>query len=315
MTSPTGEALVPPRERLMGILRSAGQKLLLVAMGLSVMLVLVLMHLRTDLHAAMAPLGPQLSSTGMLQALLDREQPISGEDRVLVINGQRLHLSTEVVDLAVEEALEASLADCPTRDELGGPVSAAGRGYALCVHSTTLASGVEPSLTERLETFRDTLDLADLGRLEYVYAEEREGGRTAMLRLASGEELDIDHLLPQQGDAMGMDPVGIPRPPDGRRILHSFEEGLPYAVTIYGRSERTVAQLQQWYRTHVDRTLWHEVDTAAQAEAQAVDISDIDMMVFVPNDDPTRFALVDFEERPASDSQAEGTMIMIAEAR
>lgn len=315
MTTALPEHKPRPRERFRAAVRSLGEKLLLVALGLGVMVVVVLLHLRTDLHEAMAPVGPQLSDTGMLQTLLDREQPISGDARVLVINGQRLYLSTEIVEAPLDEALAGALLDCPTREELGGPVMGDEGGYGLCIHPSPTDSTGLSALTERLETFRDTLDIADLGRLEYIYGERREGGRTALLRLESGEELDIDSLLPVEGDAMGADPEGIPRPPDGRRVLHSFEEGLPYSVTIYGRSARTVTELQIWYRTHIDRAIWREVDTASQAEARGVDLSDVNMMVFVPHADPTRFALVNFEERPANDSQIEGTMVTIAEAR
>jgi hypothetical protein len=302
-----------PRGRVVGWLRRLGEKLLLVALGLVVFAVVMLLRLRGDVHEAMAPVGPQLSSTGMLQALLDRDEPESAEDRVLVINGQRLHLNAEVVDEPVAQALDTALADCPTLDEIGGPVSAGDRGYGLCMH-TTDRDGNSLSLTERLESFRETLDFADLGRLEYIYAEEREGGRTALLRLESGEVLDLDNLLPVEGDASGTDPDGIPRPPDGRRVLHAYEDGMPYFVTVYGRSERTVAELQTWYRANVNHDLWREIDTATQAEERGIDLTGVDMMVFVPVADPTRFALVGFEARPGSETQREGSTVSIVEA-
>ncbi|MDH5490823.1 MAG: hypothetical protein OEY14_02505, partial [Myxococcales bacterium] len=122
LSKPSPLAKAPGRDWVWAKLRVLGRRLLVVALISFVLLALVLLHLRSDLHHALAPLGPQLANSGMLQALLDREEPVSGEDRVLVINGQRLQVATEVIDAPIGEALETALADCPTREELGGPI-------------------------------------------------------------------------------------------------------------------------------------------------------------------------------------------------
>lgn len=315
MTTPTPMFEGTLRERFGGVLRGLAQKLALGLFGLLVVVVVMLLNLRGDVHRVLAPLGPQLSSSGMLRALLDRDEPTSGDDRVLVINGQRLHIAIETVEAPVAEALAAALDDCPTRDELGAPVSGGGTGYGLCMHPRPDDAVSGTSLSDRVGAFGDSHDIADLGRLEYIYAETLDGGGTALLRLTSGDSLDLDRLLPTEGDVTGTDPEGIPRPPDGRRALHSYEEGLPYSVTVYGRSERTVAQLQGWYRRHVDSDLWLEVDTAAEAERQGVDISGVNSLIFVGRDDPLDFVLVSFTARPRSEQQDAGTMVTISQAR
>lgn len=308
---PTPTHVLPPRPKPRGVLRGLLEKLLLASLGLGVVAIVLLLNLRGDFHRAVAPLGPQLSGSGMLAALLRREQSTSGEDRVLVINGQRLHISIERVDKNVADALEGSLGDCPTRHELGGPVAGERSGYGVCLHPNE----AELSMPERLRNFGETRDIADLGRLEYVYGEELEGGATALLHLSSSDELNLDRLMPTEGDVMGTDPEGIPRPPDGRRALHSYEEGLPYAVTVYGRSSRTVPQLQRWYRQNVDSSLWYELDTAAEAERQGVDLDGNDALFFMDRQDPLKFVLVSFAERPRSELLAAGTMVTVAQAR
>ncbi|MBO6937134.1 MAG: hypothetical protein JJ863_19345 [Deltaproteobacteria bacterium] len=290
-------------------------KAMVVMLVVAVALVVVLfLRVRGEIHAALGPLGAQLDQAGLLDELLQQDQPISGDDRVLVINGQRLHLETDTVDKTVADALNAFLESCPTGNQLGQPVMDEDRGYAICAHPP---EGEDSSLTDRLEAFRETSDIGQLGRLEYAYATSfGDGGKTSILRLASSDRFEIDELMPSDGhDVQGSDPHDFPRPPDGPRVLHSFEEGLPYALYVYGRSQRTPAELTQWYRNEVDREIWVELDLQAEAERRGVDVDVEGSLVFARRGEPTRFVMVELEEQEENERRPGRTMVAIAEAR
>lgn len=285
--------------------------MLVIAVALVVVLFL---RVRGEIHRTLGPLGAQLDQAGLLDELLAQDQPISGEDRVLVINGQRLRLETQTVSEPVADALNAFMESCPSGSQLGQPVMDEDRGYAICAHPP---AGTSSSLTDRLEAFQETSDIGQLGRLEYAYATSfGDGGKTSILRLASTDRFEIDELIPPDGrDVMGADPIDFPRPPDGPRVLHSFEEGLPYALYVYGRSQRSPAELAQWYRNEVDRETWVELDLEAEAERRGVHADVEGSLVFARRDEPTRFVLVELKEPDNTSQRAGRTMIAIAEAR
>lgn len=278
------------------------------------LVVVLFLRLRGEIHQSLGPLGARLDQAGLLDELLAQEQPISGDERVLVINGQRLGLETETVDRPVAEALNAFMEACPTGARLGQPVVDDDRGYAICAHPP---AGSSSSLTDRLQAFRDTSDIGQLGRLEYAYATAfGDGGKTSVLRLASSERFEIDELIPSGGrDAQGSDPTDFPRPPDGPRVLHSFEEGLPYALYVYGRSQRSPGELAQWYRNEVDRAIWDELDVEGEATRRGLEVDTEGSLVFARKDDHTRFVLVELKEQPESERRPGRTMVAIAEAR
>lgn len=302
--------VIDERPWLKRILRALAA-MIVIALALVVVLFL---RVRGEIHQALGPLGAQLDQAGLLDELLREDQPISGEDRVLVINGQRLNLETETVDQPVAEALNRFMESCPAGAQLGQPVLSDDRGYAICAHPP---DGESSSLTDRIEAFRDTSDIGALGRLEYAYATSfGDGGKTSMLRLASSDRFELDELIPADGrDAMGSDPHEFPRPPDGPRVLHSFEEGLPYALYVYGRSRRTPEELTQWYRNEVDREIWIELDLQAEADRRGIPANVAGSLVFARRDEPTRFVMVELKEREANERRPGRTMVAIAEAR
>lgn len=281
--------------------------------AMAVTVVVVLLRMRGELHHSLGPLGAQLTQAGLLDELLEHEQPISGEDRVLVLNGQRLSLDTERVAASVETVLEEFLEECPSGSQLGPPVISDGRGYAICARPP---EGSSDSLTSRLEMFQDTYDLGRLGQLEYAYAMEDANGKTSVLHLSSGDQFAVDQLLPPPGgDVAGEDPSDFPRPPDGVRVLHSYEDGLPYSLFVYGRSEKTPDELRAWYRAHVDDSVWVELDLDAEAERRGIRTTEARPLVFARRTELTSFVLVELEERPPSEFRSGRTMVAIAEAR
>lgn len=276
------------------------------------------LRFRTELHRGMAPIGPRLAAAGFMQQLeMDDERPPG--PRVLVLNGQRLQVRTEVVEASLEEALAQREEECPTREELGPGQQSDTDGYTICLHDETDPGPLD--LGSRMDDFMDTMDVADLGTIQYVYGQESERGRTMLLTLETTETFRLDQLIPMEGDAQGSDPEDVPRPPDGRRIMHAFEENGPYYATIYGRSAMTVHDLTRWYMDNMDQALWTRVDYAAVAEARGETIpDDVDMLFYRRNNDPQRFVAIDLEaveiREDDEGNPLEGqTMVTILEAR
>jgi len=298
--------------RVLVFVRSWGRRTLWVLLALAVIVVVTSLRLKSNLHDALGPLGPRLSNAGMLDHLLNLPNPVSGDPRVLVLNGQHLLFDTRVSDESMDQVLDESLENCPTRQELGGPVGSDGRGYTVCIHPNPTAHGA-PSLSSRIRTFGATLDMASFGTFEYVYAEQH-GARTALIRMRSTEDLDVQALVPIDGDAPGVDLADFPRPPAGRRVLQAYEEGQPYRLTIFSRSEQTVAQLQHWYRQHVNTETWHEADVDAVARERHMALERGHGLIFWRKEDPTRFTLVSFDALPAKGETPAGTTVAIAEA-
>lgn len=74
-------------------------------------------------------------------------------------------------------------------------------------------------ISERLERFAESGDLASFGRLRYAWIEGTESGGSAVLSLWSDEALPLLDRFPAQGDAPGSDLPGVTRVPGGRRLL------------------------------------------------------------------------------------------------
>ncbi|MAQ19624.1 MAG: hypothetical protein CMN30_33080 [Sandaracinus sp.] len=281
--------------------------------GLLATMVIFYLRIRGQLHETLGPVGPQLQQAGLLQDLLDREQPISSDEgRTLVINGQRFTLGTESYDAPVGDALAEFMTACPTGSQMGEPMVGPTHGYAICARAP---EGSDEDLATRIQAFGETSDIGRLGRIEYAYAVAGETGKTSVLHLSSTDALELDELVPLGGrDAIGSDPADFPRPPDGGRVLHSFEEGLPYAYYVYGRSEKSADELRAWYRANVDQTIWTELDIAAVAEERGETASE-DSLFFARREDLTRYVVVELRERPPHELRPGRTMVAIAEAQ
>jgi hypothetical protein len=195
--------------------------------------------------------------------------------RDLVLNGQTLRFSsgtanrsvTEVLDTfearcgAVDGALEDQVAqlraDHPEVDagELEeSPVlreQHGGEGFVAC-----LDLGAEPvsaqELAERVARFGQTGDVAAIGDMRYVFAEEYaiEGRtRTHFVAMWTNGAFDLDRMFPAEGDAPGVDLEDVARPPRARRTLSGFERGQPYTMTVYASRESEAALESHFRRT------------------------------------------------------------------
>lgn len=85
---------------------------------------------------------------------------------------------------------------------------------------------------QRVQRFTESGDFSDIGHIRYAFAERGERG-THVVALWSDGPVPLRRMFPQKGDAPGVDPQEVPRPPEARRILSAAEQGQPYSVTVY----------------------------------------------------------------------------------
>ncbi len=228
-------------------------------------------------HHARAQVGEVLFGMGEEMLRYEGAHRIDAP-RTLVLNGQPIRLASAVTRHDLDRVLDWYEARCTEHDgELGEQIREivegnpeiddvdsslfdatlreqdGGRGFVACLDTGTERLDVE-SLAERFEKFRRSLDVSELGDLRYIYGEENEDG-TFFVAFWTEGSFRIAEMFPAQGDAPGRDPDGVPRPPDGRRILSAWEDGQPQSVTMYGESRKGPDDLERWYRERMDG--WH----------------------------------------------------------
>ncbi|UJR87101.1 hypothetical protein [Sandaracinus amylolyticus] len=134
-----------------------------------------------------------------------------------------------------------------------------GVGFVACLDLGHERADVDV-FVQRFRRFRQTRDLHDLGDLRYVYVEPASNDRTHFVAIWSEGSLRFDQLMPETGDAPGVDPTDIPRPPGARRVVSAREEGIDEVATIYQGSELEEGQLESFYRRELPAYGWRVLD-------------------------------------------------------
>jgi hypothetical protein len=110
-------------------------------------------------------------------------------------------------------------------------------------------------MNEILKALAETGDLSVLGEFRYVFAERRKDGRTKVVSMRNEGPFNLSRMFPATGDADGSDSRVLPRPPDARRTLSAFAEGMPYALRTYD-SGKSRAELQAFYGAWMKASGW-----------------------------------------------------------
>lgn len=182
------------------------------------------------------------------------------------INGQTMFVAVTETDRSVEETLNFFERGCQAMnvgfDRLGEKLSEAKRdeladklgvpslsslgvisertgegeqleGVVICLAANETRRGIP--LTDRLQSFLDTGDLAEVGELRYIYARKASEGNGTHLRVLWTEgSFDFFHMFNGDGeDAPGTDPSGAPRPPRASRLIDASVQGQPYNLWLY----------------------------------------------------------------------------------
>ena len=175
--------------------------------------------------------------------------------RALVINGARLRMRTGSTPDSIDAVLDAHAEPCRSDGVTPDPMvrtRRADQGFIGCIVPRR-----EP-LLERLRMLDETQDFAALGELRFAWAMRSPTG-TRYVAIASEGELKLPAMFPANSDAPGIDPPRLPRPPNARRLLTSWQEGQAPMLVSY-RSELTLVDVLTRYtaalsaaRLRVDR--------------------------------------------------------------
>jgi hypothetical protein len=219
-------------------------------------------------HTAQAALGERLLGFGSELSRLEGFH-LTTTPRTVSLNGAQLDLVVATTNLSVAETLDRLEAICDQRGGVDGQTllpklfhqaapthpswlsghlrhESARDGVLACL-DTGGALGLE-ALTTRLQAFASSGDLSRLGALRYATA-RRTGNVTTVLFVWTEGALPLRTMFSKQGDAPGVDPIGVPRPIGAERILSGIEHGAPYSLTAYRTRASTPEALLAWYRT------------------------------------------------------------------
>jgi hypothetical protein len=228
-----------------------------------------------DLREGTLQAGRELASLG----------DVLGTTKTLFINGAAMNVSNalttqspkEVIDrfesvcrehpqllaraLAdVPAAMQADLAnDIPDESVRSGILRAEANGDGAITCFMDDRSSSLRELPERLRAFSRSYDLAELGRLRYVYATRVDDHTTRVTTVWTDGHASLKEMFPASGDAAGMDIASAPRPPSSRRILSAASAQVPFGVYIYD-SALSEASLHAFYDEQMKSLGWTVVE-------------------------------------------------------
>ncbi|MEM1414892.1 MAG: hypothetical protein AAGH15_08325 [Myxococcota bacterium] len=273
-------------------------------------------------------LGAQLEDTTALLALATRDpagSPVrrpgdaTGE-RVLVINGQRVRITTGASTTNLEGFLAGVDARCARGDGLAGEGAEAlgparrrmqdDVGFVACLDVGRDELDLAAWRT-RLAALQETGDLSALGDFRYTYATRRGEGETRFVRLEVIDSLRLEALSPERGrDVPGPELAQLPRPPGGDRILSAYEEREPYLVSMFAGVPEEPEAFVGRYRALLDPGVWQEVDLPEGRATPG--------LFLLHREEPARFAFVHVRRAADDDAAPEEalrTMVTVVEAR
>jgi hypothetical protein len=107
------------------------------------------------------------------------------------------------------------------------------------------------SIWQRVKKLADTGKLGALGAFRYLRASKVRGSNlTRVLAISSNGDLDIDAMMPDEGDARGSDPRVASRPPEATRVFSARVVGSGQGAYMYDSKLDTTTLLK-----HYDDTL------------------------------------------------------------
>ena len=243
--------------------------------------------------------------------------------RSIRINGQSVHVFASTEPLDVEEVLDQVESACREGSPTGGMfhgLSSAARAQLPIDPADARAAGVlreedgdagvvacvvrEDSQTPgtavmaaRMQEFMHSGDLGAIGKLRYVFARAREGGKSHVIAAWTDGKFDVSALMSKNGqDTPGADSAYLSRPADSVRLLTADVEGIPYALRLYDAAGRPAEVLESYHASMVQNG-WVPVPGDAQ-NARSFQRGPVDAMVMVqPNRDRTMVSLVEMRPR------------------
>lgn len=234
-------------------------------------------------HGARAQLSDRLMDLGG-RMMVYAEARHQDAPRDLVLNGETLRFSSGTTGHTTQQVLDYYEARCAEVDgsltqqmqalrdahpEVDREVPRAPtmreddglRGYVACLDMGDEEVSLD-DLIERIGTYGRTGDVAAIGEVRFVFAEQMGEGAersTHFVTMWTEGSFDVGNMFPAEGDVPGVDVPGVPRPPATRRILESYERGEPQRLTVYEKP-RTESELEGFYRTALSRDGWSLIE-------------------------------------------------------
>ncbi|AKT36526.1 hypothetical protein [Chondromyces crocatus] len=217
-----------------------------------------------------------------------------GHHTPLLLNGQRIFVSSTVQPVDHEDVLDRVAARCDetplelaealpglpeeTRKELTelqrarasvGVIrhSNGKRGMVACFMRPEGSTGMGARVSA-LNAFVASGDLSAFGNLRYVFAERTEEGGTHVVTAWTDGKFNLFDMVPEGADTPGSDLPGVPRPMRSVRVLTATAEGVAYSVRIYDAAAPAEAIVAQYDRDLIEDG-W-EILAAKMATGQRV---------------------------------------------
>jgi hypothetical protein len=131
-----------------------------------------------------------------------------------------------------------------------------GNGDSGAIICFTQASGAPADAMAAWTAFKQTGELSNVGNLRYAYAARTKQSTHVMTAWTEGRfNFNTFAGGPKTADAPGYDPVGIPRPPEARRVVTASIAGTPYGMHMY-ESKSGVAEVLAFYDTKMTDAGW-----------------------------------------------------------
>ena len=173
--------------------------------------------------------------------------------RTLIVNGARLRLRSGTTTDGIDVVLDNQSASCRPIGAEHNPIvrtRRADQGLAGCVVPRQGQHWIEG-----VRAWIASQDLAALGELRVTWAMTSPHG-TRYVTVASDGPLVLPEMFPEDGDAPGFDLPALPRPPEARRLLSTWQHGATPLLLSY-QSTLPLRELQTRYAevlgAHVER--------------------------------------------------------------
>lgn len=207
----------------------------------------------------------------MLQDLSDS----LGAPQQMILNGQRLHISSRVTDQPVEVVLDEFRGHCTHRSSseakgealhwtnqlLLSSMGSKEEGHVACVTPSTPFDSMA-EFREKLFAAFEQGDVGELGEIRYARVRKDSENVTHVLSVWSDKSFNFFQMFPEKGDAAGNDPINVPRPPQSRRIVSAEMRGTSYSTFIY-KSELAAGEVLATYRATMAALGWNAQDLDA----------------------------------------------------
>lgn len=269
------------RSRVLGLLRHLVGLAIIAAVCMAIFSAVILSSARKQLHRGLTLVGSDLIQQYEMNEF---GGVVDDAPRVFVLNGQEISVRSAFDERDVDAVLASMPGDCERMDEEGQSHQTCVNGELSFESVATIAQGESP----------------DLSQLSYRVAVGQEEGGTFYLELNPKEGFDTQALM--AAEVEGPEHEDIPRPPGGRRFMSAYERGKPYLMSMFIGSERSIAEMKEFYRENMDSEIWTPVE----------DAEDERHLVYLRRGAPYRFVVLTFRPSKAIEGT---TLTAITEAQ